>query len=267
MSGIKVNKSDEKFFKEVANYTGVSLLKVLAVNPSLEKLQELGMNFQNEPNYLSEGEGGSKKVRLDFWVTNGELTTKMVFFLENVPRKPSQNGNVQIINNYGQSTWAKDIEGALARTGKGNKKWFKPEGARIALSGEVELMEFIANWLNVNPDDSLVLKDIEAFFTGDVSELEEYAEIAKDNKFYGLLTVTENEGKFYQNVYNKLTLRSQFREATAIQRVARHIKSQEEAGYPIKAEYSLTYQVYTPTMESPKPDNDFITPSPEKPDF
>ena len=92
--------------------TGVVNFQVLAVNPTLAQLNELGVNFNKEPEYISSGDNGQKKVRLDFWLkpTIKDMgLQKVVFFLEDIV-KISKSGKKQYINSKCESSWADSID-------------------------------------------------------------------------------------------------------------------------------------------------------------
>jgi hypothetical protein len=54
--GFNPNKSDEKVFKEIKLYTGLGNMKVVAVNPSKDSLEQMGYKPQNDPVYLTKDE-------------------------------------------------------------------------------------------------------------------------------------------------------------------------------------------------------------------
>ena len=88
------NASDTKVFKEIKLYTGLHNMKVVAINPTKDKLEEMGYKPQNDPVYLTV-EGEVKKLRLDFHLLGdspeGEkIMTKVAFFLENQHRESTQ---------------------------------------------------------------------------------------------------------------------------------------------------------------------------------
>ena len=60
---------------------GVVAFKIVALNPTLEELSKLGIDLQNEPQYLSTGDNNEQKIRLDFWLQSDllENLTKVSF--------------------------------------------------------------------------------------------------------------------------------------------------------------------------------------------
>lgn len=235
------NDSNKKFFNEIKLYTGVSLMKVVGICPTLEELNAVGFNFEKEPVYISE-ENGVKKVRIDVVFKGDQVLSKAAFFLQDKQRINKNGDKYEIINNYGQSTWAPSVEDALAKIGKGGKKWFKPEGARIALIGEVALINFLRDWVNANPEDQGKIDNYNALFNGNFKELQDYVKTLQKNTIYTLSTV--KEGK-YQSIYSNYFVRAQFSPETAKTKFSEHLKDQREAGYPLKESYSFNFQEYT----------------------
>lgn len=256
MSVIKINKSDEKIIKDYSTYKGVGLVKVLAVNPTLAELQAIGLNYNNEPEYKSQTDTGEAKIRLDFIVGNSKLKTKHTFFLEDRERSNNAGDKFEFINNYGQTSWGTTLEEVVNRKGRNGNTWYKKEGARKAYVGEGDLIQFLSDWLNVNPDDQVYIENMDKIFTGDVSELRQYVKAAADNEIYLLFTVRENEGKYYQNTYNRFFTRASFTPQAAIARFAKEVKKQEDAGYPIKGFEGLEFGTFVPQLDSGTPDVD-----------
>jgi hypothetical protein len=98
---------------------------------------------------------------------------------------------------------------------------------RPAYKGEAELLEFIANYLNVSqldvfnkntgtwianphPEDcEQGLYQIKNYFAGDISELKEHCGYMPDNRLKLLVGVeTDDQGRQFTNVYNRLSLRN-----------------------------------------------------------
>ena len=55
-------------------YSGLASFKVVAVNPTLEELHAIGVNFKTEPNY-EISLGGVEYNKITFWIQNDDLTT------------------------------------------------------------------------------------------------------------------------------------------------------------------------------------------------
>ncbi len=252
-----VNSSDKKHFNETILYTGVSTVKVLGINPTLAQLQDLQFKFEKEPEYTSidDKDGVTRKVRIDVIINNDKFKTKFAIFLADKDRESSKTpGSFEIINDFGQITWAASVQDALDKIGKGGNKWFKPEGARIAKMGEAQLVTFLRDWANTGVDEVGKIDNLEALFKGNFSELQSYVKTLSNNTIYTLATV--KDGK-YQGVYTGLFVRTQFSQRTAENKFISHIADQKKAGYPMKESYSINFQEYTGSAIEPDVDVKF----------
>lgn len=185
-------------------YTGLANMKVVAINPTMSELTELGYNPQQEPEYISVTPEGNAKVVIDFFLKHEEtgMIAKRRFWLENRDRDTRAGDKKEYINNYGQTTFVESIDVL--------QQWFGKEGARPAKVGEGQLIRFIAAWANVNPYADAAgnrgmcyFEDVTKLFTNDLSEIREiFDQIKDDNEVKVLLNViTTDEGKTYQDVY------------------------------------------------------------------
>lgn len=188
---------------EVSNYklfTGLTDVQVVAINPTKEEAESLGISMKNDPVYVSTDDtSGNRKVRLDIYVKSedSDRIDKMAFFMEDTT-KTSSAGNTQFINDYGVSCYASSIESATE-----GYQWFKATGARPAISGEPEVIDFLKALLNVGRDAIAKLDNVKALFTGNVSELKEIFKKFSDRKVQVLYFVRENDGNWYQGIYSR----------------------------------------------------------------
>ena len=186
-----INSSETKHFNETILYTGISKVNIVAINPTLAQLNDIGFKFEKEPEYLSTGDDGTKKVRIDVIVKNDKFKTKFAFFLENKDRATKNGDKFEIVNDFGQSTWATSIDEAVNKLGKNDNKWFKPDGARIAKVGEVALITFLRDWANTGVEEVGKIDNFTALFNGNFKELQDYVRILSNNTIYTLATVKE----------------------------------------------------------------------------
>lgn len=249
-----INSSDKKHFSETILFTGVNAVKVLGINPTLAQLQELEFKFEKEPEYVSTSPEGTRKVRLDFIIKNDKFKTKFAIFLEDKNRVNKNGDKFEIINDFGQSTWAASVEEAVEKIGKNNNKWFKPDGARIAKVGEVQLITFLRDWANTGVDEVGKIDNFDALFKGNFNELQQYVKTLSNNTIYTLATV--KDGK-YQGVYTGLFVRTQFSQRTAENKFSTHIADQKKAGYPLKEAYSINFKEYDGSAIEPDVDVKF----------
>lgn len=220
--------------QEFKRYIGVGSSYVLAVNPSKEELENIYGTEQKEPEYVVDGENGKEArihfiVKTDPEVNNGiELISRLMFTLRATPAYNRDETKVQVIDGYGNSTWA-SVEDA-----KAGAKLLSSEGKelridtkyRMACVGEADLVGFLKKYLRVqdvfdykngswvkkpNAEDyAFSLDHIKDYFNGNFSELKEALALQPGNKvklLYGVRTAeTENGPRQYQAVASRADL-------------------------------------------------------------
>lgn len=187
------NNSELEVAGSVQLFTGIHNFKVVAVNPTLDELQALGIQAKKDPDYsvTIQEESYNKIV---FWCHNPEKDFKVKFEVLIQPKvRASKNGDkFMFINNIGQMTWSSDIP---------QYDWWKnPEQTRKAYVGEDTLINFTKAWANVANGGEVSFDTIDKIINGDVKELKEYVKILGENQVRLLIGV--KDGK-YQVVYNK----------------------------------------------------------------
>ena len=188
---IKSNQSTEEVVGGgIQLYSGLSNFNVIAVNPTLDELHELGIMLKSEPNYYVEF-SGKEYFKLTFWIKNEDLTTRFEILMNGNPRV-SQSGKHQWLNNAGQSTWSNDAP---------TYDWWKTEGTRHAFTGEETLINFAKAWANVANGDDVYFESIDKIVKGDVAEVKALAKVLSGNQIRLLIGV--KDGK-YQSVYTKV---------------------------------------------------------------
>mgnify|MGYP003108834455 FL=1 len=188
---IKSNQStDEVVGGGIKLYSGLSNFNVIAVNPTLDELHDLGIMLKSEPNYYVEF-SGEEYFKLTFWIKNEDLTTRFEILMNNKPRV-SQSGKHQYLNNAGQSTWSNDAP---------TYDWWKTEGTRHAFTGEETLVNFVKAWANVANGDDVYFESIDKIVRGDVAEVKALVKVLASNQVRLLIGV--KDGK-YQSVYTKV---------------------------------------------------------------
>lgn len=235
-SFLAIGKTHEvKESADSKRYIGVASSYVVAVNPTKKELEAIyGHEIANEPVYVKE-DAKVPTVRIDFIVktdpelNNGiEVINHASMLLTNEPAYNTDKTKVQVIDEYGNSTWA------LVEDAKMNKK-IQHNGHdakiapnyRMACRGEADLVDFLHNYLGVEDafnytNDSWALKDgnlddykfslehIKDYFRGDVSELKEALTLQPNNKIKLLYGIRTTENGQYQSVCtrNGMTLRN-----------------------------------------------------------
>lgn len=188
---IKSNQSTEEVVGGgIQLYSGLSNFNVIAVNPTLDELHELGIMLKSEPNYYVEF-SGKEYFKLTFWIKNEDLTTRFEILMNAEPRV-SQSGKHQWLNNAGQSTWSNDAP---------TYDWWKTEGSRHAFTGEETLINFAKAWANVANGDDVYFESIGKIVKGDTAEVKALAKVLAGNQIRLLIGV--KDGK-YQSVYTKV---------------------------------------------------------------
>lgn len=227
---LSVGKTGEsKEAAEFKRYIGYGSTHVVAVNPKKAELDNLmGYDSQSNPEYIGSDDNG-KWARVTFIVktdpetNNGiEITSRLSFTLYNTPAYSKDNTKVQVIDDYGNSTWA-TVEDAKAgnKLMSSNGKELKIANKyRMACRGEADLVAFLKTYLCVddafnyvngtwtlkdNADDyKFALEHISDYFKGDFSEVKDAIALQPNNKIKLLYGVhTTDEGKQYQTIATK----------------------------------------------------------------
>lgn len=224
---LAIGKTQEsKETAEFKKYVGVGSSFVVAVNPTKKELEAIyGREQANEPEYVVDTDNGKEAritfvVKTDPNVNNGiEMLNRVMFTLRNAPAYNQEQTKVQVIDKYGNVTWAG------AEDAKNHKKLLSANGKelkiaddyRMACVGEADLIGFLKAYLCVGDafnyiNGSWVLKDnaedfvfglehIKDYFSGDFSEIKEAIALQPNNKVKLLYGVrTSDEGKQYQAV-------------------------------------------------------------------
>ena len=242
---------------EFKKYVGVGSSFVVAVNPTKKELEDIyGRELPNAPEYLVDGDNGKEArisfvVKTDPAVCNGiEMANRVMFTLRNTPAYSQDKTKVQVIDKYGNSTWAN------AEDAKAGKKLLSKEGKelkidssyRMACVGEAELVSFLKAFLCVgdafnyvngswvikpNAEDFVFgLEHIKDYFTGDFSEIKDAIALQPNNKvklLYGVRTT--DEGKQYQAIATRLNMvLSNSAGSRAMEHLAKELARAKNAG-------------------------------------
>lgn len=233
-------------------HTGAANFKVVGINPTKEELEAIyGRELNFDPEYTgtttvtdSDGEREAGQIRLDFYLHNEEegLTEKVQFYVANTHHK-SQSGKYKVINSFGKDTWLTE-EAIKNKTLPDNMQWYNADGVKVAKRGEVELISFLVNLLNLPWDTSKVSDVSECYaridkeewakiFAGDVSLLKGLID-STNNKIGILLGVkTKGDGKLVQTSFNRHTLRQYVIGGTRADKfkyILKDLKSAQDAG-------------------------------------
>lgn len=201
--------SDEVVIKGFKTIYGIAPFKVVAVNPTLDELTSLGVNFTKEPEYVGE------KSRIEFWLQTNlkekkeegsadksleelgikeQIVQKVTFFISD-KLKGKEDGTTEVwINNFGR----------VCSTPKGEKpsaSWWKSDGEHVAREGEIELVKFLRAWVNAGTTDEVYIDDWGKLIAGNVKELKDILHTFKNNVVRSMIEVRVKDGKTYTNIY------------------------------------------------------------------
>ena len=186
---IQSNASTQEVVGGIKVYSGLTNVKVLAVNPTMEELHAMDINVKQEPNYkVSFSDQDYNKVV--FWLANEDGNFKLEILMASNFRV-SQAGKHQWINATGQSTWSEEAP---------SYEWWKADGQRKAYIGEETLINFVKAWANVANGDEVSFDTINAIASGDVTEIKELVKVLTNNEVRVLVGVKDDK---YQQVYTK----------------------------------------------------------------
>jgi|TARA_R100001443_G_scaffold117438_1_gene142687 hypothetical protein len=186
---IQSNASTQEVVGGIKVYSGLTNVKVLAVNPTMAELHAMDINVKQEPNYkVSFSDQDYNKVV--FWLANEDGNFKLEILMASNFRV-SQAGKHQWINATGQSTWSEEAP---------SYEWWKADGQRKAYIGEETLINFVKAWANVANGDEVSFDTINAIASGDVTEIKELVKVLTNNEVRVLVGVKDDK---YQQVYTK----------------------------------------------------------------
>lgn len=209
-----------------ARYIGLGSTFVKGVQPTKKEIDEFfGYDSQTEPEYVKDGDNG-KEAHITFLIQtdpeqcNGiELKSRAMFTLRQAPAYNRDETKVQVIDMYGNYTWA-NVEDAKAGkalvSSSGNPQKIDTK-YRMACVGECDLVAFLKKYLCVqeafnyingtwvkkeNADECVFgLEHIKDYFKEDFKELKDALDLQPNNKvklLYGVRTT--DDGKQRQAV-------------------------------------------------------------------
>lgn len=206
---------------ERKKYIGVGSSYILSVNPDKKELEAIyNTEIANEPEYLTSS-SDVKGVRVDFLVKTDptvncgiDAINRMSFFLYNEPQYNKDKTKVQVIDIYGNSSYA------LIEDAKQHKKLISANGKEMKIStqyrpayrGEADLVCFLKTYLGIKDAFSFIdggwklkenacdfefsLDNIKDYFSGNVYELKEVLSLQPKNKvklLYGVRTTDKGQ--------------------------------------------------------------------------
>lgn len=265
---------ESKETAEIKRYIGVAPVQIVAINPTKTELENIyNTTLEKEPEYLGSMERNGKNVphiRIDFIVktnpekSNGiEMTTKMAFFVRKAFMTNKDNTKVKVIDKYGRTAWVTQDEfknKLVPQYANGPARI--DSGYRALYMGEEELLKFVKNYLGINDVDEYVdgtwrmranpqdyeagFNDIEKWFGGDISEIKSAIAMMPNNYIKALFGVRHtDEGREYQDVFTRETLKYNARKNTPIERALKEAK--DNGAYPNSDFEVCDLKEYNPT--------------------
>lgn len=265
---------ESKETAEIKRYIGVAPVQIVAINPTKTELESIyNTTLEKEPEYLGSMERNGKNVphiRIDFIVktnpekSNGiEMTTKMAFFVRKAFMTNKDNTKVKVIDKYGRTAWVTQDEfknKLVPQYANGPARI--DSGYRALYMGEEELLKFVKNYLGINDVDEYVdgtwrmranpqdyeagFNDIEKWFGGDISEIKSAIAMMPNNYVKVLFGVRHtDEGREYQDVFTRETLKYNARKNTPIERALKETK--DNGAYPNSDFEVCDLKEYNPT--------------------
>ena len=238
---------------EIKRYVGIAPVQIVAINPTKAELEKIyNTTLEKEPEYLGSMERDGKNVphiRIDFLVKTNpdksndiDMTTKVSYFVRKAFMTNRDNTKVKVIDKYGRTAWVTQDE---------FKNRLVPQYAngparidnnyRALYMGEEELLGFVKNYLGINDVDEYVdgvwrmranpqdyeagFNDIEKWFGGDISEIKNAISMMPNNYIKVLFGVRHtDEGREYQDVFTRMTLKYNARKNTPIEKALNEAK-------------------------------------------
>lgn len=247
-------------------YVGWAFTKVLAVNPTKEERNKL-LNIESDkiPEYTGTTEKGDKFAKVVFYVQPLDLDKNPIenviipatFFITKSYRFNKDKSKVQVIDKYGYSGWATEEQiktKAKLFSATGNPLCISEE-YRPAYEGEIALIEFIKNYLNLDdyfayidnvwvknpkvlPEDCECLTETLKFFEGNFKEIANIPSLMPSNTLKMEYGVNFSKGNVYQDVYTNKTCKTSTK---SIKDIEKDINGRKERGGLANREYSFEY--------------------------
>tara|TARA_R110000851_G_scaffold169706_6_gene315897 strand:+ start:30 stop:788 length:759 start_codon:yes stop_codon:yes gene_type:complete len=240
---ITANNSNEEVAggSGIPMFVGIAPMQVVAVNPTLKELNDLGIPAKVEPEYIGVNINSDTFNKITFWVKciEPEFLTRFDVLVK-PEHRVAKSGKPQWCNSVGQFAFA-DQKASEAYD------WFKDTGVREAYIGEETLMRFIQAYANVANGDECAFETMGKIMAGDVTEVRQLVNALSENRVRLLLGV--KDGK-YQQVYTKHFGRLKpFRKDLFIKQLNDDYGS-------FNAEYNATLELekYVPGLIAPDPE-------------
>jgi hypothetical protein len=261
-------------------YVGYGASKILAYNPTKEKLDEImGYESSFDVKYTEEDEEGNKVAHIHFIVEtdpdtcNGiDIKNKAMFTLKKKPALSTSGETVQVIDDYGNYA-RMNYEDAKAHKPLPSNYKIDQTGYRIACEGEVDLTVFLRKFLNLPSTldyangawtlkkdawkGKFKLEHIADYFKGDFSEIKEALDYQPNNKvklLYGVKVKDDGTQRQVICTNADLVLKNNST-ANDLTRAEKDLASSKNAGKYSNIEYKVQelaeYTVQPTNLDTP----------------
>jgi hypothetical protein len=243
---MKISQVQEESVFERKIYLGVENFNVVAVNPTLDEMKDMGMNPNEEPQYVTKVEreyDGVKQeydqVQIRMFLDNNNenmrIRTQVSFNIVKTNHL-SSTGKYLVLNKYGSSTWLEeDYIGADELPA--NMQWYMNEDVKKAYRGEpglVDLMKALYNLPYVNQKSTKEVKekgvamfgdaDLEKLFKGDFTALRKMIVVNAAQQEVGfLLGAKEVEGEYRQTLFGRMPLKSYVKKTNKTDKLVKEV--------------------------------------------
>lgn len=252
-------------------YIGVAPVKILAVNPTKGELEKMGISIQEEPVYISKNDNNVDQVRVTFYVQTDENSvdvntiSQITFFLRRQPWE-SSTGKVQAIDKFGRTVWLTrdELNNKQAPMYTNGPAKIDVESMRATCVGEAALVDFLKTFLGIEevdvwnnstktyePNKNLEnceasLTDLREYFKGNIKEIKEVVDLAKDNLVKVMFGVRTTDKGQYQVIDTNTFVRADNYRNTKFEKALDDYKNR---GVSPNTEYdSCTLREYVDTM-------------------
>lgn len=258
---MKLGKKSEE--GSVKLYQGVASLQVIAVNPTKAEMEKIvGRDLQNEPEYNVTEDNGNTGKRITFWckttaesAINNGIDIIIPFSITLMKVKRETETKVQVFDKYGRFAWPTKEEfetKSIPQYSNGPARICNDYVA--ACPGLEQMFDFLKKWLNIpnvevynstdktytpyeHPEDCEMSLDLNKIFNGDLSELKELVDAAKEYCFKAVIGIrTDDKGYQHMNVYTRRFMKNGMRTYDSV--LADITSSQSAGSYPT-TEFSI----------------------------
>lgn len=199
-------------------WQGPMTVKVLAINPTEDELKAMyNMKEGTEVREVNYAFGEGQRLDVYFQRVPALLDAnqekpilKAAFFVEDKEVVNKDETKKQYVNDKGQSFYFADVNAIHAAndnvpdTDADRWRKFSFEGLRVAKKGEVDLLNFVFNWLNLNKAaNKFALESFSKICTGNFGELKKLVAWANERSKECIILSGVKDDK-YQAVYNSV---------------------------------------------------------------